>query len=519
MNQRTSRAWILAASLAATFLAGLCTWWATARGFGVESDSLAYMAVAETWARGDLWQSLHLQSHYPPLYSVVVGSTARCCQVGIVEAGRLVGIATAMLATFLFALFLRRVLVDATGSSRVSLLLFAWTAFLPVTSVQILQLHCCLKSDGLFLLPFLAVLLAWSFYVAPTRKAWALTGVGISVAIGCATRYAGAWLFPVLLLFILVESGKRSRQAIGHLLLFGALSAIPVFLLKLGSAGGTNRTLTGNLPSWGHVRVFFETVASWCVPYRFCVWPVGLMAGLGLLALTLVSLWQFRTLWGRPGPHPDETRIYRLAAYLVALGVSYVAFVFAVTAFIDYPVSFDDRHSVPAQVLFLFVLSAFLALCLRTRHWQLGGLWLLVLISVSGVGALRTIATLSRYHTDGIALSSRTWQDSPLLSYVRQLPPDLPLFSNKHEVVTVVCARPCASVPLKLSSTSAKPNPRLAEELHDLETALRDRQGLVLWFRKDEERFFFLDLETLKQRVPLKATLSFPEGQVYAYDH
>jgi hypothetical protein len=258
---------------------------------------------------------------------------------------------------------------------------------------------------------------------------------------------------------------------------------------------------------------FFQTVGGWFLPYRL-VNPWTGFAGFTLIVFILgaalvlgVRELRGQNLGGagRAQPVALTTLVLHFAAYL--------AFVLVSVTFMDRNTPLDSRILLPAEVLLLIIVPLTAAFALHHRHaWYVypavGALFMLLPVHM-----FRGYRTALHLAANGTGITSRAWQESATIAFLRTLPGEQRLVSNKPEVIELLAPRCCASVPSERVEFTARRNPQFAVEVRALGNELQ-AGALLVWFTTTR-RWYQMTLPDLEAVVPLRTVRSFPEAVVY----
>lgn len=484
----TRRLRVRYAGLLALALVGLLAQrYATVWGGGVSPDSTQYVEGARSLLRGegisapDGAGTPRPITLWPPLMSLVMAAPG-LLGVEPAEAG-------SWLNGLLFAaniLLVGHIIARATGASSA-----VWVgAALVLLSPDLFEVHTWVWSEPLFILLTLVALTELAAYLQHPgpRQFWLA-----AAAAGLAgfTRFAGAALAPAGIgLILLLARIPNLRRRLTAAASFGMVALGPLALwmarnsLVAGSA--TTRQLGFHRLYSVHILPAWETAVAWVFPGGDA--HAGLQAV--MLGLLLVGL-----LWGvlhtlRPGPNHQmqASELRWLPLCLVVFLSWYGAVLLFSKFFVDPLFPLGDRILSPALAALIL---AWVLVAWHELHRVAGPMptqprsgWIrvaqgillgFVLIQL-GLGARQGIAWAAMAHEEGLGFNSRSWQRSPLVAFVRQLPQEAVVHSNADDGLHYTTGRPVWQLPVP---TGGSPRP----DWVDLVLARSDgRPSYVVYF-------------------------------------
>jgi len=478
-------------------------------GIGLAPDSLVYVGAARSVIRGDgvvylndIGQFVPV-THYPPLYSVMLGGAGWFWGEPLAAAR--------WLGAVFFAgnIALIGLMVCAATRSAGAVM---FVSLVMLSSFPMLQIHSMAWTEPPSMFFGFLGLLGLVKYLAGGGR-WILYGSALSIALSCLARYAG---IPFLLtgavaLWIFAEQKWQKKFAdAGNFLLLGSLPLI-VWLARNWWIGGSpvNRSLAFHpldLPQWNQA---LETIGLWLFPSQLVAqapWLNVLALGIGVFCFWgLVQVGEF-----------SKSRCQQISALYFLI---YTTFVFTARLFVDPAIEFETRILSPAYVSLLILAVSAATLWIRrtrtkTKSWKWFGFDSLV-IALTVLQMTNGVAWSLYSYTDGIGYNGKQWRESELVRYVQTLDPTVPIFTNAPDVLYLLTGKTTHMIPRKVSPESRRPNEAFATELAHLKKQLEERNGVLIYFSA-ESRLWFLPSEIeLERELPLRATMTTPDGTLY----
>jgi 4-amino-4-deoxy-L-arabinose transferase-like glycosyltransferase len=452
--------WIVALLAAYVIYSG------TPWGPGLTPDAVAYVHSAGLLRDG--WRLMQLPSNWPPGYPLVL-ALGEGVSGDLMVAARVVQAIAGGASLWLFS----RVL-EQLGFARQLAALFALSLLL---QPGFLDVHLMMWSEPLFLVLVLLDLLALQALLRfPERWDYCLA-LGLACGVAIIIRYAGAYLIPLNIVAIVCFSGNRDWRR----RMLAAAAATGVGLLPLfvwlgfnryrGSAG-TGRVLAWHPLSEQDFAELARTVADW----------FHLPGGFGLPIALLLALAVLVGLLPNRSDNADATLMRRVLALNVLF---YLAFLWASISLFDNSTPLDYRILFP---IFPFCMASSALVLGRTSLIPRMARMVLALSLIAIICAGSYAGWLHWRHSraEGNYLSSRGFQEMPVLQLLRSVPAGLVVATNGPELFEIYLRRDALMLPEKFSPTS-----RLAQT--DYRSALNEtmaRSDLVVYFRPMARRTY-----------------------------
>ena len=405
-------------------------------GAAVGTDSTIFLSTALNCLAGEGWRDFagRPMATWPPLFPLLLAVGG---WVGIepLEAGRWINAAAFGLTIFAAGGWLRSHLRSRLLALAASVAIAA--------SVPLAHFASHLLTDSLFVL-FTLLALIWLADFLHRGGRTSLLWAAVCTALAALTRYPGVVLIGVGVLVLLVRRALPLAVRLKHVVVFGAVSAIPLagVLTRNWAVAGT---LTGRKTGSGQslsdslsqvVDVFRGWVASPHAPdwLGYILWMaaglVVVLAGLGL---------------GMGGNREKD----RVASPFFGLGpalpfgvfaISYLAFMVAVVPFTAHQI-IDSRYLLPMYVPLLLTAMLLLDrfLSIEAAGWRVAvrcvvaSLVLLAALAHVGLSARENLRRTAQAHVagyEGRTYNAAHWQHSETLNYIRDNRIEGRIYSN-----------------------------------------------------------------------------------------
>ena len=498
--------------------AGLALWYATPAGLGLTNDSAAYIGGARSLLAGtgysDVWldSTLEAVTHYPPLLSLTLSG------IGLLgldpyRAARVLHILLfAANAGLIGLLGLRMTKSQAAG---------IFLALLFGTNAQLLRIHAQVLSEPLFLFFSLASFLTCSVAIErqsalktdnaknrPSTSGYALrsgTGfwlllTGFLTSLAFLTRYSGLALIATFLVAIfLFQPDWRSRFIRIAQFLAGAVPPIAAWFIRnsLVAESATNRGMQFNLIQISNIRTGLWNVADFLTPFQ--AWQEWLfrsgMLSIFLIAVALVSLaWlAYRAYCSFFLKSPTNPLTFTTALYVFG----YLGAVLFSMSFFDASTKFQHRILSPLYVSWMVLLVSLLQTLstkdTKVEHKKSVLIRLIRLIrvpfSLTLVAIILALSTFNFQQTltelrqiDGLGYASWRWRQMNVLAIIKDLPPDVAIYSNSPPAVYLVTGRASRVIPTRVNPVSGQARSGYEQALAEMRAELLAGRAVLALF-------------------------------------
>jgi 4-amino-4-deoxy-L-arabinose transferase-like glycosyltransferase len=484
--------------------------YATPAGLGLTNDSTAYIGGARSLLAGtgysDIWLDSELEAitHYPPLLSLLLGGLG-LLGLDPYRGARLLHIFVFAANTGLMGLLGYRMTKSQAAGIFLALLFGA--------NAQLLRIHAQVLSEPLFIFFSLASFLTFSaaieYQSEPTPKNWRLNTehwlllTGLLTALAFLTRYSALALIATFLIaiFLLFSQSRLKRIAF---FLAGAIPPIAAWFIRnsLVADSATNRVIQFNPIQISNVRAGLWNIADFLTPVQ------GLQEWLfrsGALSFLLISIGLVLLIW-------LVYQAYRLfflnssanlLAFTTALYIfGYLGAVLFSMSFFDASTKFQHRILSPLYVSWMILLTAIIyqtAKAAKNAKFFSNSFANFAFFAVQSLVAL--ILALSTFNfqqsltelreIDGLGYASWRWRQAEVLTTIRDLPPDVAIYSNSPPAIYHVTGRASRVIPTPVNPTSRQPRENYERSLAEMrEELLAGRAVLALFNVSDIEDAF-----------------------------
>lgn len=491
--------------------AGFALWYATPAGLGLTNDSTAYIGGARSLLAGsgysDIWLDSELEAitHYPPLLSLILGG------LGLLGLDPYRG--ARALHIFIFA----------ANTGLIGLLGFRMTksytagillALLFATNAQLLRIHAQVLSEPLFLFLSLASFLTFSialeYQPAPktnpgklNTEHWLLL-TGFLTALAFLTRYSALALIATFLIAIFLLSASARFKRITFFLA-GAIPPIAAWFIRnsLVADSATNRVVQFNPIQVANVRTGLWNIADFLTPvqglqewlFRSGVLNVLLVA-VGLILLTWLALNAWRLLL--QSSNQQITKSPNSLTFTTALYIfGYLGAVLFSMSFFDASTKFQHRILSPLYVSWMVLLVAVLqSINIKDTNGKKEKSVFIRLIRQIRVPFVLTIAaailalsTFNFQHSltelremDGLGYASWRWRQMTVLAIIKDLLPDVAVYTNSPPAVYLVTGRASRVIPTPVNPVSRQPRSGYDESLAEMRAELLAGRAVLALF-------------------------------------
>jgi len=515
--------WVLLAAVAAT--GALAQLYATTHGAGISPDSTAYLAAARSISQGQGFQHLgsggDLQplAVWAPLYPLVLASGAA---TGI----DLLVWARALNATLIFAnLVLAGLMIGRHNPT--SRLAPAIGAGLLLISEDFLTVHAWVWTEPLALFSgFLG--LYWLDRVLLSPRPMALVPPALILGLSCLIRYASLpFVAAGVLGILLFGKGLPGRARLARSALFGSIALLPfagwsLRMLDLtGRVAGRAIQFRPTAPE--ELERGLRIAADWILPGRIQDEAIRTWAGGALLLIWVagaLAAMVRRNTTRRREIVGDVSHVVDLLTLFV---IAYAAMIVGARFYLSPSVSISERIfslGYAGIVVAAVGYGGDMVKWARSRAgipawatWASAGLLAVLLMLWGGFQLTHTMKWARGAHAGGLGYATVEWRDSPLIRYVRDLPPGTPIYSNGQDAIYALTGIAAKALPDWPGgpATAGVPLPAPIAQMRD---ELAVSGGVIVYFRGITWRSTLSETE-LKRILPLRALFGTDEGSIY----
>jgi hypothetical protein len=387
----------------------------------IDADGKAYVLVSRNIldGKGVVNDQGQLVRQWPPFYPIVLAGFSGLTGTDGLVAGRYLNAVLMALLILVFNSILSRQNVKPALMVFLNLLLLF---SLPLT------IYAWFYSEGLFMVLLLSALY-FIFRWTDDNKKITLIITGLIGGLSLVTRYAGIGFAGGFALYILLFRPGKVKTRITNLGIYISslvIMLIPwlIYIQMMGTS--MNRGLVFHPISLSKFLSMFSTLISWIAPNMIFA-AVGGVLFLILVYLAVREYPRFKEILQHTyREHKGYYNVLMLAAG------SYILFLFVSISFWDAGSPLNDRMMTPVFPLLLLLLPVFLKGAFSSRYFKV--ITILVCVFMLLGGSLVSSAFWKEHYTIGHGYTSRAWQDSETLDYVRKHP-CCDIYSNVDDAI------------------------------------------------------------------------------------
>lgn len=405
-------------------------------------------------------------SNFPPLLPLVLAGVGRVTGMDPLDVLRWLNPVLFGATVALAGAVVRR----RTGSAAAG----AVAAVLVLTGRDLLGVHGSALSEPLFVILALGGMVALARSLEGGGRRWFRAALAL-VAAAFLTRYVGV---AVVLAgaALLVRAGRRRDAAV-----LAAVTILPV-AAWLAWAGPGAGQLAVHWFGLEYLARGARSLSDWIVP-TFVPGPLR-VASAALLVAGAATL-----LRRAPGPRGDG-----LTFVLTTFAGLYLALLLFDRVLVDASGRLDRRFLSPLHVVVIVLLAP-----LVHRAWETHARWRRPVVAAAAVLLGLQVAQAAAWVAGGLAddgidrrgYSAAAWSRSAVVEGLRQLGPEVPVFSNGADAVFLLTGRETSTLPAKVDYRTGRQNPDYAAELTAVRAALAGG-GVLVYFQAITARRSFL---------------------------
>lgn len=478
---------VLIAALAAAQVA-----YSTRLGLWAQSDSAVYLAAARNLLSGEglrvIQPSGKVATLMPPLYSLKLAGLG-WLGFDILDAARWLNVALTFVSILLFGWVMLKF-------SRTRWLALPGALLLAVFPV-IVDLYSGLMTEAVYLVLMLFGFGALLAYLEDGSRPW-LGAAALAAGLGVLARFVGIVFLPAGVLAVLLLARGGWKRRLGDLLLFSAVSVLPVIIWTIWLFSNPDSSSALASPEWSNPWAYlapvrnglFRTLWGWLpfietLPHDTKLLRLATVLAAALLP-ALAAFGARRLLGKRLRAWLDDCDV-RLAA-LAALSIaSFIAGFVLIYLFRNPPQDVDRRTLLPLFPLILFLLLAACSLWLRSfagRGRTAAQVACAVLLLAACAGYMpANWYIMQDLHANGRGYSSPAWQNSAMLTALRNVPPELTRISNDNGALLYFTGRTALEVSERFRDEPAAEYTRFGDDSTDAGQVLfHDGEAVLVLF-------------------------------------
>ena len=484
--------------------------WITPYGSGVSPDSTIYIGGAKSLLSGKGFSIRgNPITHFPPLYPLFLAATG-LLEINLVQAAR-------FLNAILFGINVGLVALAVYLSTRHNFLTTTFAILFFISSAPLLVLHSMAWSEPLFITFSLACIILLSMYIVrPTLSL--LIASSLSLGFAILTRYIGISFLPAALVIVFVGTGgQHFGQRFRNTFIWSMLSCTPFGILLVRNTIiarlATDRSFAFHpVPLSHYVKQLIVTVFDFITPISL---PVGArLAIVGLLASFLVAL---LVILFKQHVRDINWRSMDVVMTMSCLlfSVVYLLFLFISISFFDAATPVDTRLLLPIFVT--LIVGAFSSIwnvsqmLKKPMVWWCFILFVAVSISIKTPEAIHSMADIQK---NGSGYTSRQWQDSESIAFIKLIGRDVKIYTNGADVLDFLTGKQSQSIPAKMSSGTRDVNPRYIEEVDVMCKDITENRAMLVYFNRIT-RWYLPTQTELESTCHIPVLRDFADGTVY----
>lgn len=209
------------------------------------------------------------------------------------------------------------------------------------------------------------------------------------------------------------------------------------------------------------------------------------------------------------GPPPE--RPARPLGVLLLFVAAYVSALIGAMTFVHPSCDLGTRYLYPILPPLIVVLICAACDGLRTVGDAPVARVVLILVCMVSVAAnlLQTVPWAAHAAGSGTGFLSRSWRNSPIIARLAELPPDMPIFSNRNGAVYIFTGKSTYSLPHSDGSAGA------VQALAQMRKGMQ-MGGVAAYFTR-VDRPYLLSQEQLEAALPLRPILQSDDGALYQW--
>jgi hypothetical protein len=501
--------------------------WITPYGAGVSPDSTTYISGAKSILSGNGFSiDGNPITHFPPLYSLFLVA------MGLFDSNLVHG--ARILNALIFGINMGLVALAVFLTAGRNFLTATFAALLFLSSASLLEIHSMAWSEPLFITFTLACLILLAMYVIkPTLSLFIASSLFMGFAL--VTRYIGVAFLPAALVIVFIGGGSQKLgRRLRDTFIWLILACTPLVILSvrnmmLAGTAADRSFVFHPLSVPSYATDIIKTVLNFFAPIIISpvlnfITPISLPAGVrpaifglitaifGLITAFLVAL--LVILFKRHLPKINWRSVgFVMTVCCLLFFLSYLLFLFISISFVDADTPVDTRLLSP--ILTILIVGLFSGFWFTSQMLEKQMVWWVFLVFIALSIALKTsqtIWTAVDIQQNGLGYTSRQWQDSETMAFVKLFTEDVKIYSNGSDVIDFLTDKQSLSIPRKIFATTTEVNPRYNEEVEIMCKDVTENKALVVYFNLITWREYLPTEEELMSTCKLPVLQSFEDG-------
>lgn len=462
---------------------------ATRFGPGMTSDSMSYLAAADTWLMGlglgrlsgpDGFKPL---THFPPLFPLLIAG------------GRVLGATGIQAARWINALFHGGIVLLGgltVGHLSASALASLFAGGILLLSPVLLEVDSQAMSEpGYLFLGFLGLWFLWRWQ--KDGGWWRLAAAGVCIGLACLARYMGQSLVMTALACLVLARGKTVRAKVTEAAAFLLISLPPILAWMMYNValtgGAANRRWLWHPPPLSYYGSGLRTVWGWLSPVSLGSQRWNAYGGLVLIAAVMAVIWWVVWRARRREPEAFSRIALELVRHPVVLFIPICLGTLVLSRFfLDAITPLDDRNVSPVYLALAILLASLLPLLWKALSDKPAVRVLLCLILM---GFLASYGTRVALETGEPVARQRgflasLWRRGPLRE-VWDLPQETVIYTDNLENLYYLYGRGGYQVQHAIDVVTGLPRPAYETQVEEVRRALASGEAVLLLLKPESE--------------------------------
>ncbi|MCC7130615.1 MAG: hypothetical protein IT297_09490 [Anaerolineae bacterium] len=392
----------------------------------------------------------------------------------------------------------------------------AWFFF--ISTASIIEAHAMAWSEPLFIIFSLSSLILLSIYVVqPTTSLFIASALSLGFAL--ITRYIGIAFLPAALVLVFIGGRdrnvwQRSRATFTWFVFAVAILGIWLTRNKLIGGAATNRHFAFHpISVLKYSRDFVSVLSGFFIPIPLSAGIRLSILGLFILSILIPSLFAIKYL--------QRTKDWRRIA--IVLIVACLLFVFSYTLFLLISISFVDAATpvdsrILLPILVISILGIFSAVwiiprILRKSAFYWGFLILAIFsILIKSSDAIHHALSIQK---NGLGYTSRHWQESESIAFIKSLTKNVEIYSNGNDVISFLTRRQVHSIPAKTNAGTMVDNEDFDKDFHAICKNVIENKALLVYLNNITWRWYLPSQTEIETTCNLPVLENLEDGTVY----
>jgi hypothetical protein len=481
----------------------------------VTRDSLSYINAARRLNSGAGLTEIPVDgtpqpfNHFPPLFPVllaVLGSVfgADPWQVSRIFNSLLFGVNAALVGLLLYRYVGRSLWLSAAG------------VFFMLTARDMIMIHSSVWTEPLFIACMLISIYYLLAYLMD-RNYLALLIAASAISVGLLTRWVGFTVIAAELVILLALPKGRFKPRLRPALIFAAVSCAPMALWNMWNAAVygslVDRQLVFHPVTFANIKMGMATIASWFgLDKQIFTNVVLAVVGAGIAAC---AIWLWKRHQKTENTNVEAAASSQLPIIAIVISVVYFAVLVVSISLADAATMLDMRILSPVFVLTILVL------CYAAYRWfERGGKlkWAvpIVITMLASTYVVRGTAAGVNLNPDWQDYASSKWQNSAIITSVRNLPDDAVIVTNDPYALYFFTGRTSYLVPVKFNSLNLVVNVAYANVFATTQKLLQNEHSVLVYF--DVNLPFLASEQELQSHLPLRLLQKENIAAIYQFD-